>query len=143
MFQTMSATCSGGFKPLPHKNASSGDFTRFGCAEGHRTTRNDGRDGMFVDHLGHGVAQEHHILIERFDLAKLVCDVFDLDAKLLLRSDPPESELFPAAVPVDTSLSNKASKEALGLGPTPLRDLLKALRSELESGTLTAITQPE
>ncbi len=24
---------------------------------------------MFVDHLGHGVAQEHHILIERFDLA--------------------------------------------------------------------------
>ena len=81
--------------------------------------------------------------IERFDLAKLVCDVFELDAKLLLRSDPPESELFPAAVPVDTSLSNKASKEALGLGPTPLRDLLKALRSELESGTLTAITQPE
>jgi dTDP-4-dehydrorhamnose reductase len=81
--------------------------------------------------------------IERFDLAKLVCDVFDLDAKLLLRSDPPESELFPAAVPVDTSLSNKASKHALGLGPTPLGDLLKALRRELESGTLTAMTQPE
>jgi dTDP-4-dehydrorhamnose reductase len=81
--------------------------------------------------------------IERFDLAKLVCEVFELDAKLLLRSDPPESELFPAAVPVDTSLSNKASKQALGLGSTPLRDLLKALRRELESGTLTAITQPE
>ena len=81
--------------------------------------------------------------IERFDLAKLVSDVFELDAKLLLRSDPPESELFPAGVPVDTSLSNKASKQTLGLGPTPLRDLLKALRRELESGTLTSITQPE
>jgi dTDP-4-dehydrorhamnose reductase len=81
--------------------------------------------------------------IERFDLAKLVCEVFELDTKLLLRSDPPVSELFPAAVPVDTSLSNKASKEALGLGPTPLRELLKALRLELESGTLTALTKPE
>jgi dTDP-4-dehydrorhamnose reductase len=81
--------------------------------------------------------------IERFDLAKLVCEVFELDAKLLLRSDPPESELFPAQVPVDTSLSNKASKETLGLGSTPLRELLKALRLELESGTLTALTKPE
>jgi dTDP-4-dehydrorhamnose reductase len=81
--------------------------------------------------------------IERFDLAKLVCEVFELDAKLLLRSDPPESELFPAQVPVDTSLSNKASKETLGLGPTSLRELLKALRLGLESGTLTALTKPE
>lgn len=81
--------------------------------------------------------------IERFDLAKLVCEVFELDAKLLQRSDPPESELFPAAVPVDTSLSNRVSKEVLGLGPTPLRELLKALRVELESGKLTALTQPE
>jgi len=81
--------------------------------------------------------------IERFDLAKLVCEVFELDASLLLRSDPPESELFPAAVPVDTSLSNKASKQALGLGPTPLRELLKTLRLEQESGTLTALTRPE
>ena len=81
--------------------------------------------------------------IERFELAKLVCEVFELDANLILRSDPPESELFPAAVPVDTSLSNKDSKKALGLGPTGLRDLLKALRLELESGKLTALTKPE
>jgi dTDP-4-dehydrorhamnose reductase len=81
--------------------------------------------------------------IERFELAKLVCEVFELDAKLLLRSDPPESELFPAAVPVDTSLSNKASKQALGLGPTGLKDLLKTLKLELETGTLTALTKPE
>jgi dTDP-4-dehydrorhamnose reductase len=81
--------------------------------------------------------------IERFELAKLVCEVFELDANLLLRSDPPESELFPAAVPVDTSLSNKASKQALGLGPTGLKDLLKKLKLELETGTLTALTKPE
>jgi dTDP-4-dehydrorhamnose reductase len=81
--------------------------------------------------------------IERFELAKLVCEVFELDTKLILRSDPPKSELFPAAVPVDTSLSNRASKEALGLGPTGLRDLLRALRKELESGKLTALTKPE
>jgi dTDP-4-dehydrorhamnose reductase len=81
--------------------------------------------------------------IERFELAKLVCEVFELDANLLLRSDPPESELFPAAVPVDTSLSNKASKQALGLGPTGLKDLLKTLKLELETGTLTALTKPE
>jgi dTDP-4-dehydrorhamnose reductase len=80
--------------------------------------------------------------IERFELAILVCEVFDLDTKHLLRSEPPESELFPAAVPIDTSLSNKASKEVLGLGPTGLRDLLKALRLELETGTLTALTKP-
>jgi dTDP-4-dehydrorhamnose reductase len=81
--------------------------------------------------------------IERFELATLVCEVFELDAKLLLRSDPPESELFPAAVPVDTSLSNKASKQALGLGPTGLRELLRTLKLELETGTLTALTKPE
>jgi dTDP-4-dehydrorhamnose reductase len=81
--------------------------------------------------------------IERFELAKLVCEVFDLDVKLILRSDPPESELFPAAVPVDTSLSNKATKKALGLGPTGLTELLKTLKLELETGKLTALTKPE
>jgi len=40
-------------------------------------------------------------------------------------------------------LSNKSSKDALGLGPTPLRDLLNALRLERDSGTLTALTKPE
>jgi dTDP-4-dehydrorhamnose reductase len=81
--------------------------------------------------------------IERFELAKVVCEVFELDVKLLLRSDPPESELFPAAVPVDTSLSNKATKKALGLGPTGLTELLKTLKLELETGKLTALTKPE
>jgi dTDP-4-dehydrorhamnose reductase len=81
--------------------------------------------------------------IERFELAKVICEVFELDVKLLLRSDPPESELFPAAVPVDTSLSNKVTKKALGLGPTGLTELLKTLKLELETGKLTALTKPE
>lgn len=30
--------------------------------------RHHGGDGMFVHHLGHGIAQQHDILVERFDL---------------------------------------------------------------------------
>ena len=35
----------------------------------HRTARNDGGDGVLVDHLSHGVAQQEHVLIERFNLS--------------------------------------------------------------------------
>jgi hypothetical protein len=44
---------------------------------------------------------------------------------------------------VDTSLSNLATKKALGIGPTSLRDLLIALRTEIDTGKITAITKPE
>lgn len=81
--------------------------------------------------------------IERFELAKLVCEVFELDATLLLESEPPKSELFPAPVPVDTSLSNTVSKKVLGLSPTGLRKLLETLRVELETGRLITLTKPE
>ncbi len=60
----------------------------------------------------------------------------------LLESDPPESELFPAAVPVDTSLGNASTKERLKLGKTSLVDLLKAFRRELETGNLEPMTKP-
>jgi len=43
-------------------------------------------------------------------------------------------------VPVDTSLSNAATKQALGVGPTSLRSLLMALRKEHESGTPSPVT---
>ena len=46
-------------------------------------------------------------------------------------------------MPVDTSLSNVFTKKVLGLGPTSLRDLLVALRSEIDTGEITAITKPE
>jgi dTDP-4-dehydrorhamnose reductase len=74
------------------------------------------------------------------DLAKMVCEVFELDANLLIETDPPVAELFPAPVPVDTSLSNLATKQALGVGPTSLRALLNALKTEYESGTPSPVT---
>ena len=81
--------------------------------------------------------------ISRMDYARLVCEVFDLDSSLLREADPPEADLFPGAVPVNTSLSNKETKRALGLGPTPLRQLLVDLRTELDTGKISFITKPE
>ena len=81
--------------------------------------------------------------ISRMDYARLVCEVFDLDSSLLREEDPPEADLFPGAVPVNTSLSNKETKRALGLGPTPLRQLLVDLRTELDTGKISFITKPE
>ena len=34
----------------------------------HRTTRHDRGNGVLVHHLGHRVAQQHNVLVERFDL---------------------------------------------------------------------------
>ena len=81
--------------------------------------------------------------VGRMEYARLVCDVFELDASLLRESDPPAEELFPGAVPVDSSLSNTLTKKALGLGPVSLRQMLVDLRTELDSGAITFITQPE
>jgi hypothetical protein len=44
---------------------------------------------------------------------------------------------------VDTSLSNVATKKALGLGAISTRDLLVALRTELDTGNISFITKPE
>ncbi len=49
--------------------SAGGAFLGFGRSKIDRTTGNNGRDRMLVDHLGDGVAQEHNVLIERFDLA--------------------------------------------------------------------------
>ena len=81
--------------------------------------------------------------ISRMDYARLVCEVFELDASLLREEDPPAQDLFPGNVPVDTSLSNIETKRALGLGPTPLRQLLIDLRTEFDTGKISFITKPE
>jgi dTDP-4-dehydrorhamnose reductase len=78
--------------------------------------------------------------IDRFGLAMMVARIFHLPSDLILQTEPPESELFPAAVPVDTSLDNRLTKKKLKLGPTSLDELLMALRRELETGTLSPIT---
>jgi dTDP-4-dehydrorhamnose reductase len=90
--------------------------------------------------LFHLVADE---AINRMDYARLVCDVFELDASLLRESDPPAEDLFPGAVPVDSSLSNALTKKALGLGPLPLRQMLVDLRTELDTGVISFMTKPE
>jgi dTDP-4-dehydrorhamnose reductase len=81
--------------------------------------------------------------ISRMDYARLICEIFDLDATLLREAPPSVEDQFPGQVPVDTSLSNVATKKALGLGSTSLRDLLIALRTEIDTGKITAITKPE
>jgi dTDP-4-dehydrorhamnose reductase len=75
--------------------------------------------------------------VTRMELANLVCEVFNLDASLLQETNPPESELFPAPVPVDTSLSNVETKKILGIGEKSLRNLLESLRIEYEAGFAT------
>jgi dTDP-4-dehydrorhamnose reductase len=81
--------------------------------------------------------------ISRMDYARLICEIFELDATLLREAPPSIDDQFPGQVPVDTSLSNALTKKALGLGPMPLRDLLIALRTEIDTGKITAITKPE
>ena len=78
--------------------------------------------------------------VGRMELARLVCEVFALDQQLLDSVDAPTDQLFPQAVPVDTSLSNAATKAALGLAPTSLRALLVAFRQELATGKLGPLT---
>jgi dTDP-4-dehydrorhamnose reductase len=80
--------------------------------------------------------------VTRMELAELVCEVFDLDASLLQETTPPESELFPAPVPVDTSLSNVETKKILGIGEKKLRDLLESLRLEYEAGATSSSQRP-
>lgn len=78
--------------------------------------------------------------VTRMQLAHMACEVFELDAGLLREGEPPASELFPAPVPVDSSLGNTQTKQLLGLGPTSLRDLLHAFRREIETGQVAPLT---
>ncbi len=80
--------------------------------------------------------------VRRMELAELTCEVFDLDKNLLTQIEAPEDQRFPQGVPVDTSLSNTATKQTLQLGPTPLRALLEAFKTEMETGVIQSITQP-
>lgn len=78
--------------------------------------------------------------VTRMQLAERVCEIFGLEKALLRETLPPESELFPAPVPVDSSLSNLSTKQRLNLGPTSLDDLLRAFKRELETGQLGFLT---
>ena len=79
--------------------------------------------------------------VSRMELAEITCEIFGLDKKLLKSGEPPIEALFPSGVPVDSSLSNKKTKEILGLGPTSVRDLLGAFKNEWETGKVSPITK--
>lgn len=79
--------------------------------------------------------------VTRVELARVACDVFELDPSLLREGLPPKSELFPAPVPVDSSLDNAATKLALGLAPANIHDLLRAFRTEIETGEVAPLSR--
>ncbi len=71
--------------------------------------------------------------IGRMDLARLTCDVFDLDPSLLDSGPPPPQVMPPAPIPYDTSITAPRTSRLLNRQPTPLRDLLEQFRSEYEA----------
>lgn len=78
--------------------------------------------------------------VSREQLAQAAVEAFDLDASLVLRGPVPPEGVFPAPVPVDTSLGSAQSKATLGLAAAPLSALLEALRIELDTGELKPLT---
>ena len=73
--------------------------------------------------------------IGRMDLARLACDVFDLDPDLL-RSGPPDPRSMPGApIPYDTTLTSPRTSELLARSPTPVRRLLERFRNERRAGS--------
>src|SRR3954464_6999885 len=54
-------------------------FAAFGRREVDGTAGNDGGDGVLVDHLGHGIAEQDDVLVERLDLALQLDAVDEVD----------------------------------------------------------------
>ena len=79
--------------------------------------------------------------VTRLELAYAACDVFELPRSLIKEGEPPANELFPAPVPVDSSLGNEHTKRVLGLAPQSVHDLLVAFRREIDSGSVSPITR--
>ncbi len=68
--------------------------------------------------------------IRRIDLARLTCDVFSLDPRLL-RTGPPDRDHLPdVPIPYDTTLTCPRTSEMLDRVPTPIHDLLVRFRQE-------------
>jgi dTDP-4-dehydrorhamnose reductase len=71
--------------------------------------------------------------IDRMGLARLACEVFELD-HTLLRSGPPDDEAVPgASIPYDTSITAPRTSRLVDHPPTPLRELLGRFRREYEA----------
>ena len=66
---------------MPARQRWSGgcSLATFGDGEVHGAARDDGGNRVFVDHLGHGVAQQHDILVEGLDLSLQLDTVDEVD----------------------------------------------------------------
>ena len=77
----------------------------------------------------------------RMELARIACEVFDLDPALL-SSTPPDTSAAGAVgefpIPYDTSLSVRRTREVLGYEPPGIRELLARFRRERATGRLAA-----
>lgn len=69
----------------------------------------------------------------RMELARLVCEVFDLDPDLLDSGPPDPRFMPPGPVPYDTVITRPRTSDLLGRRPTPLRSLLERFRGEYEA----------
>lgn len=81
--------------------------------------------------------------VTRMELARVTCEVFDLDPALLLTGPVPDGEMLPARIPFDTSLSTPRTDELLGTRPFGVREQLAALRREVETGRPAPLTSPD
>ena len=73
--------------------------------------------------------------IGRMDLARLTCEVFDLDPDLLHAGPPDPAAMPEAPIPYDTSLTSPRTCELFGRNLTPIRRLLERFRDEYRSGS--------
>ena len=71
--------------------------------------------------------------IGRMELARLACEVFELDSGLLASGPPDRRALPDARMPYDTSLTVGRTAAVLGHTPIPARSLLERFRREVET----------
>jgi dTDP-4-dehydrorhamnose reductase len=76
--------------------------------------------------------------VSRRELALRAVEAFDLDSDLLAFGPPELDEVFPDRVPYDTSLGTDATAAALGVELPSIGLLLRGLKSEFETGDLSA-----
>jgi dTDP-4-dehydrorhamnose reductase len=71
--------------------------------------------------------------MSRMELARMACEVFELEPGLL-RSGPPDPRAMPAApIPYDTSITAPRTSRLLDHDPASVRELLMRFRDEYES----------
>ena len=61
------------------RRSGSGSVATLGDGEVHGAARDNGGNGVFVDHLRHCIAQQHDVLVERLDLSLQLDSVDEVD----------------------------------------------------------------